>query len=62
MSSKTKPTETHTPDSNLWGRGVTAALPTFKPTGEGSTPFGPTRPDRSGSMAARSSAVRAGLL
>ena len=26
---------------NVWGRGVTAALPPFKREGKGSTPFGP---------------------
>ena len=42
MLSKTKPTKRIRP-TNLWGRGVTAALRTFNPTGVGSNPSGPTR-------------------
>ena len=30
------------PTQQVWGRGVTVALPPFKRNGKGSTPFGPT--------------------
>jgi hypothetical protein len=39
---KIEPTKRIRP-TNLWGRGVTAALRTFNPTGGGSNPSGPTR-------------------
>jgi hypothetical protein len=42
FETKTKPTKRICP-TNLWGRGVTAALRTFNPTGVGSNPSGPTR-------------------
>lgn len=44
MFSKTEPTKRIRP-TNIWGRGVTAALRTFNPAGVGSSPSGPTRPN-----------------
>jgi hypothetical protein len=42
FETKTKTTKRIRP-TNIWGRGVTAALRTFNPTGVGSNPSGPTR-------------------